>query len=322
MSYKDDTIEKFVFIEKYYKQNYGVRRTAKLMNLSKDTISRYFKLLEEGLNAHELYLRYKANKKKCGRKRIPLTKKQLTYIETKLRVGWGLDVIAGYAKRKRIKMPSTATLYRNVDRDVIDKNLLLRKGKIKYKQRSKMVDKIVDGNTIAVRNEMHPEIAENKKFGHFEGDTIVGRNHKSQVITLAERKTKSSIILTTTGKADNVADRIIEWNKYINLKNPITITFDCGNEFAGWKDIEARTEGKIKVFFADAGKPSQRGLNEGNNAIIRRDLKKKTDLNQSQEELNTIADKINSIPRKILGYLSPNELLKKTIRRDNILLVS
>ena len=80
-----------------------------------------------------------------------------------------------------------------------------------------------------------------------------------------------------------------------------TITFDRGKEFSKWKKLENIC--KIKVYFLDSGCPGQRGLNENNNGILRRSLAKEIDLSIfSQDDLNKIALKINSMPRKSLNY--------------------
>ena len=97
-----------------------------------------------------------------------------------------------------------------------------------------------------------------------------------------------------------------------------TITFDRGKEFAKWKDMEAL--GKTEVYFSDPGSPGQRGLNENSNGIVRKDLPKSTDLSKhSQEELNKIADKWNSIPRKSLGYFTPKEKMEMAVGTANLL---
>lgn len=48
-----------------------------------------------------------------------------------------------------------------------------------------------------------------------------------------------------------------------------TIIFDCGKEFSNWKSISNTHD--IETFFADPGTPSQRGLNEYSNGLLRKD---------------------------------------------------
>ena len=93
-----------------------------------------------------------------------------------------------------------------------------------------------------------------------------------------------------------------------------TITFDRGKEFSKWSEIENKSSVNVEIYFGDPVSPVQRGLNENPNGIVRKDLPKSTDLYvYSQEELNTIAYKWNSIPRKSLNYQTPNEIIKKQL---------
>ena len=60
-------------------------------------------------------------------------------------------------------------------------------------------------------------------------------------------------------------------------------------------------------FFADPGCPSQRGLNENSNGLLRRDgLHKQMDFNEvDQEFIASVAIRRNKIPRKSLNYKTP-----------------
>ena len=50
------------------------------------------------------------------------------------------------------------------------------------------------------------------EFGHLEGDTIVGKNHKSAVITLVEKQSKAMIVLQSKGrKASDIESAINQW---------------------------------------------------------------------------------------------------------------
>ncbi|MEN0242803.1 IS30 family transposase, partial [Staphylococcus aureus] len=87
-----------------------------------------------------------------------------------------------------------------------------------------------------------------------------------------------------------------------------SITFDCGKEFSNWKTICNCHD--ISIFFADPGTPSQRGLNEHSNGILRRSgLDKELDFNLvTDDHIISVAQKINHRPRKSLGYRTPLEV--------------
>ena len=66
----------------------------------------------------------------------------------------------------------------------------------------------------------------------------------------------------------------------------------------------------MSIFFADPGCPSQRGLNEQSNGLLRRDgLLKQMDFNTiNQAFASSVANKRNKIPRKSLDYKTPVEV--------------
>lgn len=86
-----------------------------------------------------------------------------------------------------------------------------------------------------------------------------------------------------------------------------SITFDNGKEFAGWREIANKHD--LHTYFAEVGAPNQRGLNENNNGILRRDgLSKRLDFRNLPDELITqLMHRRNNIPRKSLNYHTPLE---------------
>ena len=129
-----------------------------------------------------------------------------------------------------------------------------------------------------------------KELGHLEGDTIVGRRHGSAFITLVERVSKMIITLRPLG----------------------------GKEFSNWKTLCNCHD--ISIFFADPGTPSQRGLNEHSNGIIRRSgLDKELDFNLvTDDHIISVAQKINHHPRKSLGYRTTLEVFMSFIEDDKL----
>ena len=112
----------------------------------------------------------------------------------------------------------------------------------------------------------------------------------------------------------------MKWLSSLHKSCISTITFDRGKEFSKWSDIEKDSSVNIEIYFGDPGSPGQRGLNENSNGIVRKDLPKSTDLSAySQEELNMIAYKWNSIPRKSLDYKTPNEVIKEATGFESLL---
>lgn len=167
-----------------------------------------------------------------------------------------------------------------------------------------------DSKSIHERNEVFPNIKKTQEFGHLEGGTIVGKDHKSSIVTLADIWSKTTIPLyTKSHKSNDVVESIINYIQTLPKGTIKTITFDWGKEFSKWKWIEEACD--VKIYFADPGIPGQRELNENNNSLLRRYLPKSTDLSKYiQDDLNKIALQINSMPRKLLNYKSSMYLIQ------------
>src|SRR5258706_7938135 len=86
-----------------------------------------------------------------------------------------------------------------------------------------------------------------------------------------------------------------------------TLTYDRGKEMAEHERLAERLA--IRVFFADPYSPWQRGTNENTNGLLRQYLPKGTDLSgYTQRELNAIAYRLNTRPRKCLDFATPLEV--------------
>ncbi len=63
------------------------------------------------------------------------------------------------------------------------------------------------------------------------------------------------------------------------------------------------------IYFADPGKPGQRGLNENTNGLLRQYFPKGSDFkNIHEKDVDEATQELNHRPRKCLGYLKPYEV--------------
>ena len=304
------TIDELAFIDSYLEQGYSGNKIARELGRSPETIHRVLRKRKAGTSSSESYVQYREQKKRCGRKPIELTALEIEYVNTKLQEGWTPDVIVGrgeYPLSCRV-----STLYRRFRQGLFDITKLPFKGKRKTNGHKEKRGRQGFTRDLRAREKEHPNFA--VEFGHLEGDTIVGKAHKTAIITLVERKTKSIIALKTEGrKATDIEDSISDWLDTIPKNFFKSITFDCGKEFSNWKQISNKYD--IDIYFADPGTPAQRGLNENSNGLLRRDgLPKKMDFNEvSKKYVTGVANRRNNIPRKSLDYKTPIECMTEHV---------
>lgn len=212
---------------------------------------------------------------------------------------------------------SVRTIYRLFKTGVFDFRHLPMKGKRKPNGHQEKRGKQAFRRSIHERSTDY--ISFKDEFGHLEGDTIVGQKHKSAVITLVERLSKVIITLKPCGRqAIDIENRLTTWFESIPKNLFKSITFDCGKEFSNWQTISNKND--IAIYFADPGTPSQRGLNEQSNGLLRRDgLHKRMDFNEVDESfIQSIASKRNHIPRKSLNCKTPLEVFLSYIDDDDL----
>ncbi len=148
------------------------------------------------------------------------------------------------------------------------------------------------------------------RVGDWEIDSIIGKNHKQAVISIVERKTKFTILRKVVRKtAQNV--KMATTSALYDYKNKVhTITSDNGSEFAYHEKISEELD--TDFFFARPYASWERGLNENTNGLVRQYLEKGSSFSSVTDlDLSHIAGKLNSRPRKDLGYRCPDELFLK-----------
>lgn len=165
-------------------------------------------------------------------------------------------------------------------------------------------------NRVGIR-QRPPAADTREEFGHWEGDTVVGKGQDGYLVTLVDRKGRHTAAVKVQSKAaEEVQQAVIAALQDYPVSWVKTITFDNGTEFAGHENIAKGLN--VSVFFADPYSSYQRGSNEQVNGLIRRYLPKRTCFKYlTQEQLDEIVEKINNRPRKCLGYRTPNEVFKE-----------
>lgn len=153
-----------------------------------------------------------------------------------------------------------------------------------------------------------PEYINNRsEFGHWEGDTVMGKDRHQCFLTLVERKSGLNRIIKLKNRtAKNVTKALIH---LISAEPDIfkTITFDNGTEFHSYKIIEDMFG--VICYFANPHHPWERGSNENFNGLLRQYFPKGTSLDYiGNRKTQFVSDQLNDRPRKRHEFKSPMEV--------------
>ena len=127
--------------------------------------------------------------------------------------------------------------------------------------------------------------------------------------TLVERRSRFVLLVQTDGKDTiSVVDALIRQVKQLPAGLMASLTWDRGTELAQHKWFTVATD--VAMYFCDPRSPWQRGTNENTNRLLRQYFPKGTDLSgYTQQGLDEIALRLNTRPRKTLGYRTPGAKL-------------
>jgi IS30 family transposase len=167
------------------------------------------------------------------------------------------------------------------------------------------------------------EVADRAVPGHWEGDLLVG-GRNSYVATLVERRSRYVCLVRLAGKeTQTVVQALTQHVQRVPAGLMATLTWDRGLELAAHRTFSIATG--VQVYFCDPQSPWQRGTNENTNGLLRQYLPKGTDLaGHSQDDLDAIALRLNTRPRKTLGwrktlgYRTPAATLAETVASNRL----
>ena len=244
-------------------------------------------------------------------------------VAIKLEADWSPAQIAGWLV---VEFPddvtmhvSHETIYRSLyiqARGVLRKELLAHLRTRRRMRRSKRAStagqprgQIVDAVPISER----PATVEDRAIpGHWEGDLLTGARN-THIATLVERQSRFVQLVKIDGKdTATVVAALIREVRRLPAGLMTSLTWDRGTELAQHKAFTIATD--VAVYFCDPQSPWQRGTNENTNGLLRQYFPIGTDLSMyTQADLNVIALKLNTRPRKILGFLTPGAILAASV---------
>jgi transposase, IS30 family len=252
-------------------------------------------------------------RKKLSHQKIRLKNDEIKeYVIKKLMSDYTPEQIAG---RIQIDKPwcsiNYESIYLFIYNERPDLAIYLVRGKRKRQKRSikpgKRIVKIPNRTMIDKRP---PEINDRLEYGHWEADTVISRQSKSTLVVVRERKLQLMFIRKISRKtAKNMRNAVVGILRKFPKEFCRSITFDNGLENAD-HELMAKMLG-VQIYFCNPYHSWEKGGVENSIGLIRRYLPKKTDFSLiSNRDISTIEKRLNSRPRKTLGFLTPTEVYK------------
>jgi IS30 family transposase len=291
----------------------SIRGIARELNRSPSTISRE---LSRNRTRHDGSYRYEKADSYCrtrrsrSRRNTRFRADDWVLVEHLVGLDWSPEQVSGWLRVHGVMSISYETIYLRVWHDKAcggDLWTHMRQATKKRRKRRGAYDS--RGRLAGKRHisERPAEVESRQVPGHWEIDTIMGDSHGTHsALTIVERTTG----YLQMGKLERhcAADATARTIELIERQRGCfkTITADNGSEFHSYKLIEEATA--VPFYFATPHHSWERGTNENTNGLIRQYLpKRKSMAGTTQAQLEEIADKLNSRPRKRLGYRTPEE---------------
>ena len=239
------------------------------------------------------------------------------HVQTQLRQGYSPEQSAGRLRhaypndmRKHLSTETISAGLYVLPRGALRSELLsaLRQARKARRPRARGTDRRGQIPNMTPIDKRPVEVATRTVPGHWAGDLIKGARNGSAVGTLVERTTRLVILARMDGTdATSARQGFIKKLRHVPALLRKTLTYDRGKEMAEHAQLAQRLA--IQIFFADPHSPWQRGTNENTNGLLRQYLPKGTDLSgYTQRQLNAIAHRLNTRPRKCLDFATPLEV--------------
>jgi transposase, IS30 family len=292
----------------------SMREMARVLGRSASTISR-----EIARNSCAYDGAYRAEKagsravarRHRSRRNCQYSQQEWAEVQAMLRRRWSPKQIVGERVIGGKRSMSYETIYRRIRADRARGGTLHKYMRHMSKRwRKRKGSPATRGRVLGKRHisERPAHVELRREIGHWEGDTVMGADQRSCVLTLVERATGFLVIRKLRSRTAEQASQalcraVIEHRKLFK-----TITLDNGTEFHDYLSVE-RLFG-VPFYFATPYHSWERGTNENTNGLIRQYLPKGMCLrNLTQSECNKIANELNARPRERLGFKTPAQML-------------
>ncbi len=306
MTYTHLTREERYQIYALKKAGHKQYEIAELLERSKSTISRELAKNIGGRGYRPKQAQWLADDRRAMNART-IDEATWQFACARLREEWSPDQISKHAEI------SIETVYQRVYADKRAGGLLwksLRCQKLRKKRYGKAERRGTIPNRLSI--EQRPAIVETRsRIGDWEADTIIGKNHRQAIVSIVERKSGFTLIRKVERKTALAVSQAMIGLLKPHRKKVHTITSDNGREFAGHEEIASKF--KADFYFAHPYSSWERGTNENTNGLIRQYFPKNRDFTTiTQQEIDMAMERLNSRPRKRLGYQTPSQVFFKS----------
>ena len=247
-------------------------------------------------------------------RRIASNPKLHSFIIEKLKLRWSPVQISMELSRC---YPTIYTYLYLLPKGELRKELIgyLRQKKKLRKSRKLTTDKRGKISDMISIHERPKEVEDRIIPGHWEGDLIVGKDHKTAMGTIVERTTRTVILVPLKKRdAESVRKAFAKELKSLPKQMTLSMTYDQGKEMSEHKLFTEETN--MQVYFCDPHSPWQRGTNENTNMLIRDFFPKQTDFSKfTRKEIKHVQKLLNERPRKTLDWLTPKERFRELLLR-------
>jgi transposase, IS30 family len=222
------------------------------------------------------------------------------------------EQISGRIKFKEGKsLISFVTIYSWIysEHPELSKCLRHRKSQYRRKHGTRNREKTREQAKVKRIDERPKEVDLRTRIGDWEGDTVIGGEKTTRIVTNVERKSGYAFaVLLHTVTAELIHEVITKEFRKIPRSKRKTYTYDNGTEL-GQDDRGLEKKIKMDVYRAYPYHSWERGTNENWNGLLRQYFPKRMNFAKlTQADVNRAVKALNNRPRKRLGYLTPYEV--------------
>ena len=308
--YQQLTQEQRYQIYALQKANFNQTQIAAEIGRHKSTVSREVRRNRGGRGYRPKQAQELTTARKLAASTMRIATETWSLVESRLRdEQWSPEQISGWLRQQQQPVVSHERIYQHIYADKRAGGTLYTHLRCQKQRRKRYGSYDRRGQLPNCRSiETRPAIVTAKtRVGDWEADTIIGQGHTGAIVTLTERKSKLLLMQRVADKTAAGVEQAMTTLLGEVADQVHTITSDNGREFAHHQAIAEKLAAAF--YFAHPYSSWERGLNENTNGLIRQYFPKHCDFTTiTDEEVRQVQQRLNSRPRKTLGYQTPHQV--------------